>query len=365
MVSPLLARIEHIMLNGEPTAGTCAEGYPWATARHLEGRSAFEAFVECVQPSHGPRLLVGAVAAAVLIASGQLNRKQACDRCEIPQGGSRSRVGTLAKQIKDARCSDYLPALPAEWAAPPVLAPAPAADKKTPKRKWQQLVQRPDLAAELRAAKESGRAQEDSALSPKRTHRVHVMRQRTPEGGCAIATYAANVTPAEEAKEARGRRLGANRERRSQAFKVLDFRLVERAYKGGTLPFKTEQRQLLAKISTGRRAWLDKKLAQHGPQLLDFNPGLLEALADPNHGHVPWAWQGSVQGRDICLRMEYDFSAKALARGRWWWWAERYVETNGLWRKWYQEWCAEDCPCRAGVPLTPPVEVGPCPECGD
>ena len=135
-------------------------------------------------------------------------------------------------------------------------------------------MQRPDLAAELRAAKESGRAQEDSALSPKRTHRVHVMRQRTPDGGCAIATYAANVTPAEEAKEARGRRLGANRERRSQAFKVLDFRLVERAYKGGTLPFKTEQRQLLPKISTRRRAWLDKKLAQHGPQLLDFNPGL-------------------------------------------------------------------------------------------
>ena len=72
-----------------------------------------------------------------------------------------------------------------------------------------------------------------------------------------------------------------------------------------------------------------------------------------------------MQGRDICLRMEYDFSAKALARGRWWWWAVRYVETyKGLWSKWYEEWCAEDCPCRAGVPLTPPVEVGPCPECG-
>ena len=57
MVSPLQARIDHIL-----TKDTCSDSYPWATARQLEGRSAFEAFVECVQPSHGPRLLRGAVA---------------------------------------------------------------------------------------------------------------------------------------------------------------------------------------------------------------------------------------------------------------------------------------------------------------
>ena len=66
------------------------------------------------------------------------------------------------------------------------------------------------------------------------------------------------------------------------------------------------------------------------------------------------AWQGPVDGRDMSLRVEYDFSAKALARGRWWWWSRHEVETyNGLWMPWDQENCAEDCPCRAGVPLTP------------
>ena len=42
------------------------DGLPWAAAdqQHLEGRSAFEAFVECVQPGKGPALSTAAVAAA-------------------------------------------------------------------------------------------------------------------------------------------------------------------------------------------------------------------------------------------------------------------------------------------------------------
>ena len=77
---------------------------PWATAdqQQLEGRSAFAAFVECVQPGKGPALTTAAVAAALLIASGQRNRKLACEYCQIPEGGARSRVGTLAKQMKSS-----------------------------------------------------------------------------------------------------------------------------------------------------------------------------------------------------------------------------------------------------------------------
>ena len=65
---------------------------PWAPAdqQQLEGRSAFAAFVECVQPGKGPALTTAAVAAALLIASGQRNRKLACEHCQIPEGGARS-----------------------------------------------------------------------------------------------------------------------------------------------------------------------------------------------------------------------------------------------------------------------------------
>ena len=41
---PLQQRIDHLLRHGE-----CAEGYPWATPRQLEGRSVFEAFVACMQ----------------------------------------------------------------------------------------------------------------------------------------------------------------------------------------------------------------------------------------------------------------------------------------------------------------------------
>ena len=83
-----------------------------ADQQRLEGRSAFEAFVECVQPGKGPALSTAAVASALLIASGQLSRKLACDFCQIPEGGARSRVGTLAKQMKQLVEARVLAALP-------------------------------------------------------------------------------------------------------------------------------------------------------------------------------------------------------------------------------------------------------------
>ena len=53
-----------------------------------------------MQPGKGPALSTAAVAAALLIASGQRSRKLACDFCQIPEGGARSRVGTLAQPMK-------------------------------------------------------------------------------------------------------------------------------------------------------------------------------------------------------------------------------------------------------------------------
>ena len=324
------ARIEHLARFGEP-----AVGYPWATARQLEGRSIFEAFVECVQPGRGRVLPTATVAAALLIASGRLNRKLACDNCEIPEGGARSRVGTLAKQIKQF-CDGCMPDLPDEWRVPEP-APVPATEVKAPKRKWQRDLQRPDLAATL-AKYDRQSVIEDAALTPSRTRRVHVLQQHTPGGGCAIATYAADATPFDENKAGRGRRLGTNRERRRQAFKVLDMRLVERTFEGGDESFKMYKRRLIAKMSDGRRAWLESKLAKAGPKLLDFNPGLLEALADPNHGHVPHAWAPEVDGRDgtwawTCgtrctsrsassSRTTSPAAAGGALRGRVWWTAD-------------------------------------------
>ena len=91
---PLEARVLWLSRFGYP-----ADGYSWATARHLEGRSAFEALVEVVQPGRGPARSAAHVAAALLIASDKLNRKQACDHCEIPQGGARSRVVVGASRV--------------------------------------------------------------------------------------------------------------------------------------------------------------------------------------------------------------------------------------------------------------------------
>tara|TARA_B110001452_G_scaffold100492_1_gene83361 strand:- start:843 stop:1094 length:252 start_codon:yes stop_codon:yes gene_type:complete len=38
--------------------------------------------------------------AALLIASGRLGRNQACEHCQLPVGGTRSRVGRLAKELE-------------------------------------------------------------------------------------------------------------------------------------------------------------------------------------------------------------------------------------------------------------------------
>ena len=184
-------------------------------AQHLEGRSAFEAFVECVQPGKGPALSTAAVAAALLIASGQRSRKLACDFCQIPEGGARSRVGTLAKQMKQF-CGDSLPELPEEWTPPPAPAVVPVKPAK-PRRLEGRLMAMPQNVELLAKHHRKDKVIESSALSPQRTRRVHVLQHHTPDGGCELSTYA---TPFEETKNARCRRLGTNRERRRQAHKV-------------------------------------------------------------------------------------------------------------------------------------------------
>ena len=169
MACPLQARIDHLLSFGTP-----AQGYPWATARQLEGRSTFEAFCECVQPGRGQQISTAAVAAVVLIASDQLKRKQACDHCKIPEGGARSRVGALAKQIKEARCADYLPELPDNWAAPPAPAAAPVKQLKH-KRKVDVAQAQPEYVEFVAKHYKREQTIESSALSPQRTRRVHVL----------------------------------------------------------------------------------------------------------------------------------------------------------------------------------------------
>ena len=116
---------------------------PWAAAdqQQLEGRSAFVAFAASVQPGKGPALTTAAVAAALLIASGQRNRKLACDFCQIPEGGARSRVGTLAKQMKQF-CADSLPELPEEW-MPPQAPAAALTEPAKPRRQEDRLMTLP------------------------------------------------------------------------------------------------------------------------------------------------------------------------------------------------------------------------------
>ena len=212
VANPVLARIDDIVRHGTVSS---------------EGRSAFEAFAEVVQPSHGPRLLNAAVAAAVLIASSKCTRKQACDHCELPEGGARSRVGALAKHIKEVCCAGYLylPALPEEWATPPVPAAAPAKQLKH-KRKVEVAGAQPEIAEFTAKHYKREQTSESSALSPQGTRRIHVLQYGTPEGGCELSAYPADATPFEEAKQARSRRLATNRERRRQAFKVRAARAV-------------------------------------------------------------------------------------------------------------------------------------------
>ena len=144
---PLLQRIDRLMSHGE-----CAEGYPWATPRQLEGRSVFEAFVACMQSGRGQQLSTAAVAATLLMARHGLSRKLACDHCKIPEGGSRTRVGTLAKQLSYI-CrimpeESAWPELPSEWVPPPLVS-APAAEKTVQVQRyaagWQAYMQLPEV----------------------------------------------------------------------------------------------------------------------------------------------------------------------------------------------------------------------------
>ena len=73
--------------------GTGAHAHTMAsTVANYDGLTPFEMVVKFVQPSRGPRVKPAAVAAALLIASDQLDRHLACEHCKIPEGGMRSRV---------------------------------------------------------------------------------------------------------------------------------------------------------------------------------------------------------------------------------------------------------------------------------
>ena len=186
-----------------------------------------------------------AVAAALLIASDQLDRHLACEHCKIPEGGARTRVGKLAKYFRDVEnlncwvpmewlpsqtgSSSWVPELPVQWQAPERTAPVEKKRPK-PKRSIDALTSMPEFTSLLAKKYQREETREISALSPQKTRRVHTLQYDSPGGGCTISTYAADATPFEEGKEARTRRLGTNRERRSQAFKTLELNVFVRAH---------------------------------------------------------------------------------------------------------------------------------------
>ena len=126
-------------------------------------------------------------------------------------------------------------------------------------------------------------ALKDAALSPGGTHRVHVLQQSTPAGGVAIVTYRSSTTPADEPREARNRRMSATRERSHQAFKMLEWRLIERAHPEG---IKKRRRTLIAALPRKRKELLDSSLARN-PQLLDHEPRFLDDLAVLTEDYYP------------------------------------------------------------------------------
>ena len=117
-------------------------------------------------------------------------------------------------------------------------------------------------------------ALKDAALSPGGTHHVHVLQQSTPAGGVAIVTYRSSTTPADEPREARNRRMSATRERSRQAFKMLEWRLIERAHPNG---IKKRRRTAIAALPRERKEFLDLELARQ-PLLLDHEPLFLDDL---------------------------------------------------------------------------------------
>ena len=335
---PLQQRIDHLMRHGE-----CAEGYPWATPRQLEGRSVFEAFVACMQSGRGQQLSTAAVAAALLMARHGLSRKLACDHCKIPEGGSRSRVGTLAKQLSYVGRmmpeESAWPELPSEWVPP---QPAPAAKKTVVQRYaagWQAYMQLPEVpppptststlhlypppppSTSTLQAKQMldgydvrKTALKDAALSPGGTHRVHVLQQSTPAGGVAIVTYRSSTTPADEPREARNRRMSATRERSRQAFKMLEWRLIERAHPEG---IKKRRRTLIAALPRKRKELLDSSLARN-PQLLDHEPRFLDDLAVLTEDYYPLTEEAlEYTTRSMRRRLEHGLAQDLVDHHTW------------------------------------------------
>ena len=270
-----------------------------------------------MQPGRGPALPTATVAAALLIASGQLNRKLACDHCEIPEGGARSRVGTLAKQI-EWWCDGCMPTLPDEYSQPPAPAAAVPAKPAKPKRKIDEIMMLPQYTEMLDEHYQRDCVKDSSALSPQQTRRIHSLQANSPGGGCTISTYAADATPFDESKTARTRRLGTNRERRRQALKTLEVRICARH--DPVVGEKAGRRKEMATLPRERQEWLAKEL-RNTPRLLDYNPLLLFELGQIKENPGTWtcALDGSDRRWEPDLVVAYDMSPETLASGRWRW----------------------------------------------
>ena len=281
------------------------------------GRTPFEAFVNCVQPGRGPLLKPAAVAAALLIATGQLNRKLACEHCQIPEG-MRSRVGTLAKQIK-LFCGSGVPELPDEWKAPeretPVKKLAKPRPSGKPRRPVDELKSIPEFTSLLAKRYQREKTREISALTPQKTRRVHALQHDSPSGGCAISTYAADATPSEEGKPARTRRLARNRARRHDAYKTLEISVFYREDGMHVSGKKAERIEKIAALPRERQEWLAKE-RRKCPRLLDYNPELLLELKYHDKGSWQCSRCNAAVGYVTTLMCSTCFRCKAPA-DRW------------------------------------------------
>ena len=77
--------------------------------------------------------------------------------------------------------------------------------------------------------------------------------------------------------------MSATRERSRQAFKMLEWRLIERAHPHG---IKKRRRTLIAALPRKRKEFLDRELARN-PQLLDHEPRFLDDLAVLTEDYYP------------------------------------------------------------------------------
>ena len=252
------------------------------------------------------------VAAAVLVASDQLNLSQACRQCGIPDG-SRSRVGKLAIEIGYVVVDfeNGMPEVPEVW-KPSSSTEALVKASAKPKRKLEAVMARPEEAKFIAEHFKRESTQDLMMRSPGKTRCIHVLKYYTPSGGCEISTYAADLTPAGEVHDVRQRRRGTNRERRSQARKALQYRVFARKHPEGV---KAMQREQIAGLPRERAEWLSKEL-KICPRLLDYNPGLLDYLTDselaPGMHREDGQW-------DPLLKFSYDHSMESFAQGKWRW----------------------------------------------